>query len=129
MDEGNPSSFFSLARSWTQPRRSSLQSTNIVDNCYTFDIPASSLEAQVREEAGHTSTHIPKTGSTQVNHREQGDPVQSRRNVTARMMAWGLGGRKRQDRRAGVRRSKEKGGALGTYSTEPLITNHSQEKQ
>lgn len=53
-----------------------------------FDIPASSLEAQVREEAGHTSTHLPKTGSTQVNHREQGDPVRSRRNVTARMVAW-----------------------------------------
>lgn len=43
----------------------------------------------MREEAGHTSTHIPKTGSTQVNHREQGDPVRRRRNVAARMVAWG----------------------------------------
>lgn len=43
----------------------------------------------MREETGHTSTHIPKTGNTQVNHREQGDPVWSRRNVAAGIVAWG----------------------------------------
>lgn len=52
-----------------------------------FDIPASSLEAQGREETGCISTHTPRTGNIQVSHREQGDPTQSRRNVTGRLVA------------------------------------------